>query len=71
MNEQEKKQAYNKRILQIDHDTFTPLVFSINGSMGRECQKFYSRLAQMGSEKKDLQQSISSNWIRKKFPLSC
>ena len=41
INEQEKKRAYNERILQVDHGTFTPLVFSING-MGRECQKFYS-----------------------------
>ena len=41
MNEQENKRAYNERILQIDHGTFSPLVFSINGSMGRECQKFY------------------------------
>ena len=39
----------------------------INGSMGRECQKLYSRLAQVISEKKDLLQSISSNWIRTKF----
>ena len=41
MNEQEKKRAYNERILQMDHNTFTPLRFSINGIMGRECQKFY------------------------------
>ena len=45
MDEQEKKGDYNERILQIDHGVFTPLVFSINGSMGRECQKFYSDLA--------------------------
>ena len=57
---QEKKQAYNERILQIDHGTFTPLVFSIDCSMGRECQTFYSRLAQMISEERDLPQSISS-----------
>ena len=29
MNEQGKKRAYNERILQRDHGTFTPLVFSI------------------------------------------
>ena len=40
MNEQEKKRAYSERILQIDHSIFTPLVFPINGSMGRACQKF-------------------------------
>ena len=39
----------------------------INGSMGRECRKLYSRLVQIISEKKDLLQSISSNWIRTKF----
>ena len=51
---------------QIEHGTFTPLVFSIKGSMGRECQKFYSRFAQMISEKRDLPQSIPSNWVRAK-----
>ena len=67
MNEQEKNRDYNEIILQIDHGTFTLLVFSINGSMGRECRKFYSRLAQMISEK----QRISSKWIRTKFALGC
>ena len=37
MNEEEKKRAYNERVLQIEHGTFTPLIFSIYGSMGREC----------------------------------
>ena len=41
-------------------------MFSINGSMGRECQKLYSRLAQMISEKRDLPHSISSNYIQTK-----
>ena len=66
MTEQEKKRAYNEWILQIEHGTFTPLVFSINGSMGRECQKFYSRFTQLISEKRDLPQSIASNWVRTK-----
>ena len=66
INEQKKKQAYNERILQVDHRTFTLLVFSINGNMGRECQEFHSRLVQLISEKRDLSQWISSNWIRTK-----
>ena len=37
MNQHEKKRAYYERILQIDHGTFTPLVFPIKGSIGREC----------------------------------
>ena len=60
-NEQEKKRAYNERILQINHGTFTRLRFSINGIMGRECQKFCPRLEQMIAEKRDLRQSISNN----------
>ena len=40
MNEQEKKRVYNERILQIDHGTFIPMVFSIKDNIGRECQKF-------------------------------
>ena len=64
MNELEKKGADNERFLQIDHGTFTPMVFSVSGSMGRERQKFYSRLAQLISEKTHLPLSISSNWIR-------
>ena len=46
MSDHQKKRAYNEIILQIDHGIFTPLRFSINGIMGRECQKFYSRLEQ-------------------------
>ena len=30
MNGQEKKRTYNERIFEIDHGTFTTLVFSIN-----------------------------------------
>ena len=45
MNEQQKKQSYNEKILQIHHGIFTPLLFWIKDSMGRESQKFYLRLA--------------------------
>ena len=46
-DEHEKNRAYHEGILQINHGRFTPLVFSVNDSMGRECQKFYLRLTQM------------------------
>ena len=39
INENEKRE-YNERVLQVDHGTFTPLVFSFFGSMGRECPSF-------------------------------
>ena len=54
MNEHEKKRAYNEGILQTDHGTFTPLVFSINGSMVREFQKVLLAFGTKESEKRDL-----------------
>ena len=65
MNEQERKRTYN--VLQIEHGTFTPFVFSIYGSMGRECRAFYSRLSDFLSEKRDLPKPITMNWIRTKI----
>ena len=34
-NEKEKKRADNERIQNIEHGTFTPLVFACTGGMGR------------------------------------
>ena len=45
---------------------FSPLAFSVNVSMGKECQKFYLHLAQLISEKRDLRQLISSKIGAKK-----
>ena len=53
-------------MLQIDHGIFTPLVFSIYGSMGRECHKFYSRLSDLLLEKRNLPKSVVANWVRSK-----
>ena len=46
-SKQEKKRAYNERVLQIEHGTFIPLLFLIYGRMGRECCTFYSRLSDL------------------------
>ena len=37
--EKEKKRQYNERVLQIEHGSFTSLVFSIYGGMSRKCSK--------------------------------
>ena len=37
--------------MQVEQGTFSSLVFSINGGMGRECQAFYSRLSELLAEK--------------------
>ena len=42
MNEHEKKRSYNERVLQVDHGTFIHLLFSIYGSMERECNVLFT-----------------------------
>ena len=63
-SEKEKKRSYNERILQIQHGSFTPLIFSTLGGMGRECSTFYSKLAEMVAEKKGTNKSETTTWLR-------
>ena len=69
MNKQEKKRAYNERIIKIKHGSFTQLVLSIKGSMGRECQTFNSRLAQLISEKEIFCSIFRVTGFEQKFAL--
>jgi len=43
--EKRKKRMYGFRITQIEHGSFTPLVFSTTGQYGRECSIFMKSLA--------------------------
>ena len=69
-NEEEKKRSYNERVLQVQNGSFTPLVFSINGGMGRECKCFYQRLAGLLSEKRHVDHNIVINWLRTNIAFS-
>ena len=62
-HEQEKKRQYDQRIREVEHSTFTPLVLSTTGGMGRAATTFYKRLAAMLSEKKDVPYSKMIGWI--------
>ena len=44
--ETEKKAQYNQRVIQVEHGTFTPLIFTTSGAMGHECQKYHKTLAE-------------------------
>ena len=61
INEEEMKRNCNNGILQIEHGTVTPLVFSIYGSIGRECTKFYSKLAELLSDKRKQSRPLTVN----------
>ena len=69
-NENEKKRSYNERIINIDHGSFTPLIFSCFGGMGRECSRYYSQIADLLAEKRNLPKSIISGWLRSRLNFS-
>ena len=66
-HEQEKKRTYNRRILEIEKATFTPLVFSTTGGMGKEAEKFHKRLASLLSEKRMTPYSDCMSYLRRKL----
>ena len=70
INENEKKKAYNDRVMQVEHGSFTPLVMSAAGGMTRECSKFYSRLSEMIAEKRKECYSLIAAWVRRKICFS-
>lgn len=46
-HEKEKqKHQYNNRVINIEHGTFTSLVFSLSGSVGKECSMLHKHMAQ-------------------------
>jgi len=47
----EKKREYGDRVRSVEHGSFTPLVFSMFGGLGREETVFYSCLADLLSQK--------------------
>ena len=49
-NEQEKKRTYDERVREVEHGSFSPLVFSTSGGMGAVV---YWRLASMMAEKRN------------------
>ena len=69
-NEDEKKRKYNERVLQVENASFTPLVFSTHGGMGRECKKFFHRLAEMLAEKRDITASVATTFVRTRVSFS-
>ena len=39
--------SYEQRIREVEHASFTPLVFSATGGLGNEAKTFYKRLASL------------------------
>ena len=59
-HEKEKKRAYEQRVREIEHASFTPLVMSASGGFAKEATNFYKMLA----VKWDQPYSRTTNWLR-------
>ena len=63
-NENEKKNLYNDRIINVEKSSFTPLVFSTSGGMAPECLKLNKRIAELLAHKRNEQYSVVMSFIR-------
>ena len=69
-NEQEKKRAYEERVREVEHGSFSPLIFSTSGGMGPIATVVYKRIATFIAEKRDQPYSRALFWIRCKLSFS-
>ena len=70
MHENEKKRAYNERVLQIEKGSFTPIVASTFGGMGKEANRHHKRIATLIAIKKNESYGDVINFIRTRLRFS-
>ena len=66
-HENEKKNMYMPRVLSVEKATFTPLVFSTMGGMGKEASRFYKHLAGKVSQKTGQKYAEVISFIRRRL----
>ena len=66
-HELEKKRGYNKRVMEVEHGSFTPLIFTTTGVMGHECSIFHKSLAEKLSIKQNERYDDIMRYLRVKF----
>ena len=59
-----KKRLYERRVREVEHSSFTPLVFSLTGGLGPAATAFYKRLASQLSDKWKQPYSSTIGWLR-------
>ena len=63
-HEREKCRKYEQRVIDIEHSSFTLLLFSATGGMSKLTSNFYRHLAERLSEKKQIPYSVAMGLIR-------
>ena len=66
-HENEKKRKYNQRVIDIEKGTFTPLVFSTTGGMGKEASIFVKRLSSLLAQKTNQSYNDTISYVRRRL----
>ena len=67
MNEREKKRIYIRRTLEVENYSFTPVTFTVTGTMDIKCRNFILKFSELMAIKRDLIKSIMTSWMRTKI----
>ena len=65
-----KKRAYEQRVRDVEHSTFTPIVLSATGGMAKQSTTFYKRLASRLAEKWEQTYCSTLYWLRARLSFS-
>jgi len=69
-HELEKKHEYGDSVRTVDGESFTPLVFSTFGGLGKESTILYNRLTDLLSQKHNTTYHRTLSWMRCSLPFS-
>jgi hypothetical protein len=69
-HERIKKRAYQERVLNVEHASFTPIVFSTTGGAGPEANRHHKRVASLIADKKKEEYSYVISYIRTRLCFS-
>ena len=69
-HESEKRRAYEKRVVEVEHGSFTPIVLSSTGGWGPSASIMYKRLASLIATKHAASYSETMRMIRCKIAFS-
>ena len=69
-HERIKKNAYEQRIREVEHASFTPLVLAATGGLANEATIFYKRLASLIAAKRNNPYNATLSWLRCRLSFS-
>ena len=68
--ENDKRRCYEERVINVEHASFTPIIFTIAGGMGKAAQKVFQRLADMLAESRGQPKCLVVAWMRCRLSFS-